>query len=91
MGGLGRMDSRFLLHDALDVLHDDDRVVDDKSDRQDQGEQRHRVRREAEGEQDREDADQRYRDGQSRNERRAPVLQEDEDDASTMTPVSASV
>jgi hypothetical protein len=66
------------VHDALDVLQHHDRVVHHDADGQHHAEQRERVDRVAQHEQARERADQgnRHRDG--RDQRGAPVLQEDE-------------
>jgi hypothetical protein len=67
----------------LDVLHHDDRVVDDDADREDEAEERQRVQREPEAEHHGEGPDQRHRNGDERDDRRAPRLQEhhhDEDD-----------
>ena len=80
---LGRLDWRhlgMLFERAGDVFDDDDRVVDDQRDRQNDREQIHRVRRVAEHIEDRENADQRYRDRDRRDQRRAPILQKDEHD-----------
>ena len=60
---------------ALDVLHHDDGVVDHDADRQHQAEQRKVVEREAEHRHDEEGADERHRNGDQRNDRRAPGLQ----------------
>ena len=71
-------------HALLDVmlhrLDDDNRIVDDQADGEHEAEQRQRVDREAEQREHREGADQRDRHGDHRNERRAPVLQEQVDD-----------
>ena len=73
--------SRFALLDvALDVLDDDDGVVDHQAGGQRDAEQGQRVDREAEQLDEGEGADQRHRDGDRRDERAAPVLQEEEDD-----------
>ena len=82
---LHRLDRRFLrLHAVLDVVHhrldDDDRVVDDDADGEHEAQQREHVDREAEQREEHERADERHRHGQQRNQRRAPVLQEDEHD-----------
>ena len=74
VGGLARRESRFDV--ALDVLHDDDRIVDDDTDGEHQPEQRQRVDREAERQHQRERADDRDWHGDQRNDRRAPGLQE---------------
>jgi hypothetical protein len=68
-----------LLHDALDVLDDDDRVVDDDADGEHEPEEREQIHRESENPHAEEGADDRDRHGQQRNDGRAPVLQEDED------------
>ncbi len=65
---------------ALDVLDDDDRVVDDDADGEHQAEQRQHVDREAEPLHHREGADERYGDGDERDDRRAPRLQEQQHD-----------
>ena len=77
----------FWAHPFFDVvfhrLHHDDRIVDDEADREDEAEERQRVDRETEQREHREGANQRHRYGQHRDERRAPVLEEekyDEDD-----------
>ena len=75
----------------LDRLDDDDRVVDDEADREHQPEERQRVDREAEQREDDEGADERHRHRQHRDERGAPVLQEQEDDDVTSTMASVSV
>ncbi len=77
---VARGDVGFLLHHALDVLDDDDRVVDEQADRQDEPEQRQRVDRIAEQREnpERPEQDDRHRD--RRDQRRAPALQEDEHD-----------
>jgi hypothetical protein len=69
---------------ALDVLRrpfdDDDGVVHDDADREHDGEERERVDREAHGRHPRECSDDRHGHGRCGNERRAPVLEEDDDD-----------
>ncbi len=65
---------------TLDVLDHDDGVVDDDADGQNQGEQRQGVDRIAQGQLHREGADEGDRDGQDRDDGRAPGLQEDQDD-----------
>ena len=67
-------------HQALDVFEHDNRIVDDDADRQHHGEQRQGVDREAEQPESGEGTDQRNRHGNQRNQRGAPVLEEDEDD-----------
>ena len=69
-----------LLDVARDAFDDDDRVVDDDSDRQHEGEQRREIDREAQGRHGGEGADERHRHGGGRDQHRAPVLQEDEND-----------
>ena len=64
---------------ALDVLDHDDGVVDHDADRQHQAEQRQIVEREAERRHEEEGADQRHRNGDQRDDRRAPGLQEQHD------------
>ena len=64
----------------FDVLDHDDRVVDDKADRQHHAEQAQHVQREAEHLHHDQRRDQRHRNGDGRDDRRAPALQEDEDD-----------
>src|SRR5208282_3875466 len=59
---------------------DDDRVVDDDSDRQHEGEQCREIDREAQGSHGGEGADELHRHGGGRNQHRAPILQEDEND-----------
>ncbi len=75
--GFARIDV-LLVHDALDVLQDDDRVVHHDADRQDHAEEGERVDGIAQRQQPRERAEQRHRHRGERNQRRAPVLQEDE-------------
>ena len=74
----------FGCHPVLDVVHHrldhDDRIVDDDADGEHEAEQREHVDREAEQREEDERADERDRHGHQRNQRRAPVLQEDEDD-----------
>ncbi len=72
--GFARMQARRDI--ALDVLDHDDGVIDHDADRQHQPEQRQIVEREAERRHEEERADQRYRYGDQRNDRRAPGLQE---------------
>ncbi len=74
-------DMPLLFDEAVDVLEHDDRVVDDDADHQRQREHRHLVEREARAPaMTREGADDRRRDGDGGDERRAEVAQEDEDD-----------
>ena len=70
----------FFAHDALDILDHDDRVIDEDADRQHHAEQRQHVDRKAEQPQAQTSAGQRDRDHQRRDQRRAPVLQEQEHD-----------
>ena len=69
-----------LVEDALDILDHDDGVVDEQADREHQPEQGQRVDREAEDVEHPEGAEQHDRDGDSRDQRGAPALQEDEHD-----------
>jgi hypothetical protein len=64
----------------LDVLDDDDRVVDDDTGGEDDAEQRQGVDGEAHHLDERERPDQRDRNGDCRDQRAAPRLQEHEDD-----------
>ena len=66
-----------VLHRALDVLDHDDRVVDHDTDGQDDREEREQVDREAQHRHPEERADNRNRNREGRDERRAPLLQED--------------
>ena len=65
---------------ALNVLHHDDRIVDHNADREHQPEQGKIVQREAEHRHEKERADQRDRNGDDGNDRRAPRLQEQNHD-----------
>src|SRR6516164_1343176 len=65
-------------HVALDVFDDDDRVVDDNTDRKDKAEQGQVVQRYPKYSEDRRGADQRNRNGDDGNDRRAPALQKQE-------------
>ena len=67
-----------LLDFRLDRFDHDDRIVDHQADRQHQAQERERVDRESDRGKEHESADQRYRNGQDRNQRRAPALQKDE-------------
>src|SRR5262249_17847203 len=60
----------------LDVLHHDNGIVDDDADREHEPEQRKVVQRKAEYRHDEEGPDQRYRNGNDRNDGGAPGLQE---------------
>src|SRR5207344_851538 len=77
-----RLPRRYLefLDVPLDVLDHDDRIVDHDAGREDDPEQRQRVDVVAHQLDERERADQRYGDGDRRDQRAAPGLQEDEDD-----------
>ena len=82
---LHRLDRRFAhgeaaAHLVLDGLDHDDRVVDHDADREHHAEQRQRVDREPEQLERRERREQRHRHGQHRDQRGAPVLQEQEHD-----------
>ena len=80
-GALRRIDRRqALFHVLLDVLDDDDGIVDDEADGKDHGEECQCVDREVEHDERAERTDQGDRHGEQRDDRRAPVLQEDEDD-----------
>ena len=68
------------LHVPNDVLADDDRVVDQDTDRQRQPEQRHRLQLESHDPHGDERRQHRDRQRQSRDHRRAPRIQEEEDD-----------
>ena len=76
--GLARREA--LAQVALAVLDHDDRVVDDDADREHEAEQGQVVEAEAHSQHDGEGADQRDRDGDDRDHRRAPSLQEEDDD-----------
>ena len=80
LGRLGGRQAGLLLHDALDILDHDDRVIDQDADRQHHREQRDRIGRIAQHQQHREAADHadRHRDG--RDQRRAQAAEKDEDD-----------
>ena len=77
-GGLGLLVQLFLMPEG--VLQHDDRVVHHDADGQRQREQRQIVDREAEKVHHGERRDDRSRDGDGRDDRRAEVAQEDEDD-----------
>src|SRR5215472_7654990 len=65
-------------HIALDVFDHDDRVVDDDTDRQHEAEQGQVVQRYPKYSEDRKGADQRNRDCNAGDDRRAPALQKQE-------------
>ncbi len=67
------------MHDPLDVFQHDDRIVNDDTDRQHHAEQGQRVDRVAQQVEAGKSADQRHRHGDGGNQRRPPVLQEQED------------
>ena len=69
-----------LAHQAFDILHHDDGVIDHDADGQDQGEKRQGVDREAQCQLHREHTHDRHRNGHDRDEGGAPVLQEDHND-----------
>ena len=80
-GAIGRIARReSFLNIAFDVFHHNDRVIDHDADRKHQSEQTQRVNRVAEQQQHREGADDRDRHGDQGNDRRAPCLQEQNDD-----------
>ena len=68
------------LDEPVDVLQHDDRVVDDDADRQRQREHRHAVEREAHVPDQAERGDDRRRDGDRRDDRRAEVAEEQQHD-----------
>ncbi len=81
--GVDRRMRRVLLlfaHVSFDVLDDHDRVVDDDTGREHDAKERERVDREAKQLHERKRADERHRNGDGRNNRAAPVLQEQEHD-----------
>ncbi|CAB3753801.1 hypothetical protein BPA30113_05478 [Burkholderia paludis] len=78
VGRLSRVHPAFDV--ALDVLDHHDRIVDHDPDREHHPEQRQRVDRIAERQQQRERADDRHRHRDQRNQRRAPGLQEHDHD-----------
>ena len=80
-GALRRIDRRqALFHVFLNILDDDDSIIDDEADGKDHREERQRVNREVEHNEGAERTDQGDRHGEQRDDRRAPVLQEYEDD-----------
>ena len=83
--GLSRLDV------TVDVLHHDDGVVDDETDGQHQGQQRQEVDRVAERQQREHHADERQRDGDDRDERRAQAPRNRKMTRMTMTAASISV
>ena len=68
-----------LVHDAVDILHDDDGVVDHDADGEDEPQQRQHVERKPENEHHAEGTDQRDGHGDDRDDRGAPALQREED------------
>lgn len=64
----------------LDILHHDDGIIDHDADRKHEAEQREIVDREAERGHDRKGTNQRHRNGDDRNDRRPPALQEHQHD-----------
>ena len=64
----------------LDILDDDDRVVDDEADGEHHREKRQRIDGKTKRNEGNEGRDHRHGHGQHRDQRRAPVLQEDEHD-----------
>ena len=76
----GRLERRapVLVYVPLDVLDDHDRIVDDDAGRERDAEESQGIDREAEQIDEGEGADERHRDRDGRDDRRAPVLQEEE-------------
>ena len=70
----------FLAHQPLHVLYHHDRIVDQQADNDDHGEQGEGVDRIVEQGQSPERAQEHHRDRDGRDQRRAPVLQEHEED-----------
>ena len=70
----------FILDESLDIFHHDNRVVDQQADRQNHTEQRQRIDGETGRVEDRQRAEQDDRHGNGGDERRTPVLQENEHD-----------
>ena len=68
------------LHLGVDRLDDDDRVVDDDADREDDGEEGDEVDADVQHRHEDEGADERDRHRERRDQRRAPIAEEDEDD-----------
>ena len=60
----------------FDVLDDDDRIVDDEAGGERDAEKSERIDREAEQLHERERSDERHRNGDGRDKRRPPVLEE---------------
>ena len=80
-GALRRIDrAETLLHVLFDVFDDDDGVVDNEADREHHGKERQRIDGEIEDDERSERTDERHGDSEQRDDRRAPVLQEDEND-----------
>ena len=73
---LGWRKIRLLLHHALDILDDDDRVINHDADSEHHREQRDRIGRIAEHQQHREGADQADRNGNRRNHGGAQIAEE---------------
>ena len=93
---LHRLDGRIagaqaVLDVVLDRLDDHDGVIDHDADGQHQTEQRQIVQAEAHDRHDGEGADDGHRHGDQRNDRRAPVLQEDQHDEATRMMASRRV
>ena len=78
--GRGELVDVLLLDEAIDVLQHDDRVVDDDADRQRQREHRHGVQREAHVPHQPERGDDRRRNRDRRDDRRAQVGEEQQHD-----------
>ena len=76
---LRRIDrSQALFHMLLNVLNNDDRIIDNEADRKDHCKERQGIDRKVKYDKCAERTDQGNRDSKQRNDRRAPVLQEDE-------------
>ncbi len=68
------------MHQAFDIFHNDDGIIDQQADRQHHAEQRERVDGIAEQRQNTEGPKQNHRHGHRRDQGRAPALQENEHD-----------
>ena len=74
--GLSRAEIRLLLHNALDVLDNDDRIIDDDADRQHHRQQGDRIGGIADQQQQRESADQADRNRDRRNDGGTQIAEE---------------